>query len=240
MGPARQEQARQFLYSGSPRGDLAPAISAFTRRGDFASTTSPHNMAPTKAKTNDSNMKQKSLMSFFGKPATDKSTQKPAPKASGKPSTASNASKAQKPSTPESKGSDIPAPTSSAGASSGGESSVKQTPPTSDPVDVDMLFEEEIVKERVQAKAVSTFILDVLCYLNDALCRLALNVKSLSMTQTTKMGCLSRPNQAIQRHLPSLLLPRVSPSKIIFLFVLITPVRPGEETTRLCPVCGRE
>ncbi|KIM91619.1 hypothetical protein PILCRDRAFT_810908 [Piloderma croceum F 1598] len=114
-------------------------------------------MAPAKAKTNDNSMKQKSLMSFFGKPAADKSSQKPVPERSEKPLTASNASKSRKPSTPESKGSDMPAPTSSAEASSrssGGECSVMQTPPTSsDPIDVDMLSEEESVKERVQAKS---------------------------------------------------------------------------------------
>lgn len=128
-------------------------------------------MAPTDAKTNDSNMKQKSLMSFFGKPTAVKSVsgQKAfTSPSSGKSSSALNASKAPKSSPPESKNSDTLAPSSSAGISqksSGGGSSVKQTPPTSsDPIDVDMLSAEEGENERVQAKAVSKIVLLLLLY----------------------------------------------------------------------------
>lgn len=116
-------------------------------------------MASANKKANDTNMKQKSLMSFFGKPAAGKftSSQNPARQSNKQTSSASSASKLQNPTTPEAKSSDILAPTSSAGGStgsSGGCSSVKQTPPTSDLVDVDMLSAEEDAKERVQTKGV--------------------------------------------------------------------------------------
>src|ERR1700728_4493320 len=172
-------------------------------------------MAPAKAKTNDSSMKQKSLTSFFGKPSAAKagSSQKPAAQSSGKPSSL-NASKSQNPRTPESKGLHTLAPNSSAGASSkssGGGSSVKQTPPTSDPIDVDMLSAEEEENERVQAKGVSnsashdTNLLKLRVSL-----RLASNVKSLLTTRTTKTArCLLLDNRATSRHLPNLPLSKV-------------------------------
>ncbi|KAJ7695011.1 muts domain V-domain-containing protein [Mycena olivaceomarginata] len=81
--------------------------------------------------------KQKSLMNYFGK-APVKPTPKPTPKAS-----ASNASKV--PQTPESKGPDAAALNSSVAASTSsyGGSSPKETPPTSDVIDVDMFSSEE-------------------------------------------------------------------------------------------------
>jgi DNA mismatch repair protein MSH6 len=91
--------------------------------------------------------KQKSLMNYFGK-APVKPTPKPTPKAS-----ASNASKV--PQTPESKGPDVAALNSSVAASTSsyGGSSPKETPPTSDVIDVDMFSSEED-DTRVRVKTV--------------------------------------------------------------------------------------
>ena len=105
-------------------------------------------------------MKQKSLMSFFGKPVAEKSSsdKTPAAKSSGMASSASNASKSHIPTTPQQKGSDMLALNSSVGVSSrseGGGSSVKQTPPTSDSIDVDMFSAEEDEAKCVQAKKAS-------------------------------------------------------------------------------------
>ncbi|KAK7023852.1 DNA mismatch repair protein [Favolaschia claudopus] len=95
-------------------------------------------MAPKNSKAaTPKDGKQKSLMTYFGKPAA-----KPEPKSQPIPS-ASNASKV--PQTPESKHPDIHALNSSAAASTSsyGGSSSKETPPTSDVIDVDMLSSGE-------------------------------------------------------------------------------------------------
>ncbi|KAF8137603.1 muts domain V-domain-containing protein [Boletus edulis] len=83
--------------------------------------------APEKRSSSE-NMKQKSLMNFFGKPGA-----KPA-----KPTGASTLASVQSRRTHSQLG--------RGSASSDVESSVKDTPPTSDPIDVDMLSDEERVK----------------------------------------------------------------------------------------------
>ncbi|KAG8216932.1 muts domain I-domain-containing protein [Butyriboletus roseoflavus] len=86
-------------------------------------------------------MKQRSLMNFFGKPGAN----------STKPAGASTLA-----STPPSKSvSSRPVCSQLAGGpvSSDIESSVKDTPPTSEPIDVDMLSDEQGVKSAVRAKS---------------------------------------------------------------------------------------
>ncbi|PBK99844.1 DNA mismatch repair protein msh6 [Armillaria gallica] len=97
---------------------------------------------PPKAKPSTENMKQKSLMGWLSKgpdatPAKSNAS-KPALKAP-------NASKSQPKNlrTPESTKPDMRVLNSSASVSSFGDGSIKDTPPTSDPIDVDMLSEEE-------------------------------------------------------------------------------------------------
>ncbi|KAF9225721.1 DNA mismatch repair protein Msh6 [Gyrodon lividus] len=95
--------------------------------------------APEKQKSTD-NMKQKSLMNFFGKPPDAKFS---------KPTEATTKStSAAKPSrTPESKTTSSRVVSSSVARSSRSsdvESSVKDTPPTSEPIDIDMLSDEEV------------------------------------------------------------------------------------------------
>ena len=123
---------------------------------------------PAKDGQNTNKMKQKSLMSFFGKPpaasasgsnsAQAKSAKPPA--ATPKPKQAANASRAlvergsddtssdplvPEARTPRSKNASLSSVVADANftRSSDGASSVIQTPPTSDPVDVDMLSAEE-------------------------------------------------------------------------------------------------
>lgn len=107
------------------------------------------NMAP-KAKTSTENMKQKSLMGWFAKSPADK------PKATPKAPNASRSKAVANPVTPESKKPDVRALSSSVAASStsslGRGSNANDTPPTSDPIDVDM--EDEHITAR--AKSVST------------------------------------------------------------------------------------
>ncbi|KAJ6547168.1 DNA mismatch repair protein msh6 [Mycena capillaripes] len=94
-------------------------------------------MPPKSSKSNGDAPKQKSLMSWFGKAPA-----KPAPNTQTKePQASSNASKV--PQTPESKRPDIAALNSSAAASTSSYGSSKETPPTSDVIDVDMLSSEE-------------------------------------------------------------------------------------------------
>jgi DNA mismatch repair protein MSH6 len=201
-------------------------------------------MAPSKAKTNDSSMKQKSLMSFFGKPAADKSSQKLVPERSEKPPTASNASKSRKPSTPEPKGSDMPAPTSSGEASSrssGGGCSVKQTPPTSsDPIDVDMLSEEETAKERVQAKSVSTYWYDTY-YITKIVRYLQTRVKRKIVIDDSDEEDVSlvKKQSSYTASSPKSSATKSKSFRVYVLCLLIMPGRPGEETTCLCRVTGR-
>ncbi|KAG6377351.1 muts domain V-domain-containing protein [Boletus reticuloceps] len=87
----------------------------------------PQQKAPEKRSSSE-NMKQKSLMNFFGKPGA-----KPA-----KPTGASTLASVQSRRTHSQLG--------GGSASSDVESSVKDTPPTSDPIDVDLLSDEERVK----------------------------------------------------------------------------------------------
>lgn len=132
---------------------------------------------PAKDSQNASKMKQKSLVSFFGKaPAASASTSnssqaKPA-KASAaapKPKQVANASKTQiergsddtssdplfpEARTPRSKNASLSSVVADANftRSSDGASSVVQTPPTSDPVDVDMLSAEEAESKAMSSK----------------------------------------------------------------------------------------
>ncbi|KAF8556832.1 DNA mismatch repair protein Msh6 [Imleria badia] len=85
--------------------------------------------APEKRASSE-NMKQKSLINFFGK-----SGAKPA-----KPAGASTPASKSVPSKP------VRSQTARGSASSDVESSVKDTPPTNDPIDVDMLSDEQAVK----------------------------------------------------------------------------------------------
>lgn len=112
-------------------------------------------------KANDS-MKQKSLMSFFGKPADPKPS--PANKLAVKPKEqTSGASKSQPqqstaPRSQEVSTLDESTPTSSAEFSTTSTQQrrgVQETPLTSDPIDVDMLSADEEEIERVQTKKVS-------------------------------------------------------------------------------------
>lgn len=108
-------------------------------------------------------------MSFFNKGSDAKKAQQPSTKVSSTPKMApmkSDASKAKssassspmEPKTPQSKGPGLLALNSSAAASSQssyGGSSYKDTPPSSDPIDVDMASEEESESQRVRIKPVS-------------------------------------------------------------------------------------
>lgn len=102
-------------------------------------------MAPKK---NQESMKQKSLMSFFSKPSGNKSgednvkvssmklaakSRPPAPRSSSPPADSDYGNR-----TPASKGSSAIVVDASYTRSSDGGSSFKDTPPTSDPIDVDM------------------------------------------------------------------------------------------------------
>lgn len=125
-------------------------------------------MAPNaKDKATAEPKKQKSLMAFFSKgPAAT-----PSAKSAGKPfvapkpvkrdasqSSVSSAISHASPVTPELKRPNVRALNSSAAASSAssyGGSSVKDTPPTSDLIDVDMLSDEEDRNQRVRVKTVS-------------------------------------------------------------------------------------
>lgn len=141
-------------------------------------------MAPNaKDKASAEPKKQKSLMAFFSKgPAatpgsTTKSAGKPfvAPKPVKRDASQSSVSSSRSqmsPVTPELKRPNIRALNSSAAASSTssyGGSSVKDTPPTSDLIDVDMMSDEEDRNQRVRVKTVSNrFLFDAsLCDLND-------------------------------------------------------------------------
>lgn len=103
-------------------------ISHVSRQSVFtvASTMPSQQKAPEK-RVSSENMKQKSLINFFGKSgAKPTNVSTPAPK-----------SVPSKPTRPQlARGS----------ASSDVESSAKDTPPTSDPIDVDMLPDEQPVK----------------------------------------------------------------------------------------------
>ncbi|KAI0630999.1 DNA mismatch repair protein Msh6 [Trametes polyzona] len=123
-------------------------------------------MAPQKAKEGADKMKQKSLMSFFGKPAAkdDGDAAKTAPTPKSKPNKVSATPKVTKTSakenvrnqdasspamkeaqTPLAKGSSQSSGIVSATytRSSEGGSSARDTPPTSDPIDVDMISDAE-------------------------------------------------------------------------------------------------
>ena len=104
-----------------------------------------HEMAPKK---NQESMKQKSLMSFFSKPSGNKGgkdnakvsslkpaakSRPPAPRSSSPPAESDYGNR-----TPASKGSAARVVDASYTRSSDGGSSFKDTPPTSDPIDVDM------------------------------------------------------------------------------------------------------
>ncbi|KAH7907952.1 muts domain V-domain-containing protein [Hygrophoropsis aurantiaca] len=91
--------------------------------------------APQKTKSNE-NMKQKSLMNFFGKPAESKTPVQP--KNTDISTTMPNADDV-----PVSKPQFTKALTSSSKSSDAGNSSFGHTPPTSDPIDVDMLSDAE-------------------------------------------------------------------------------------------------
>jgi DNA mismatch repair protein MSH6 len=114
-------------------------------------------MAPS-SKPHAEPLKQKSLMSFFSKgPNTtpnakvQKSFAKPAPKAS-KPDASSSQQSSQDPCTPESKSMDLLALNSSAMGSSNSWRG-RSTPPTSDPIDVDMVSSDEDEKQIVRKAA---------------------------------------------------------------------------------------
>ncbi|TFY82733.1 hypothetical protein EWM64_g1284 [Hericium alpestre] len=135
-------------------------------------------MAPpnVKSKSSAGDMKQKSLISFFGKPADGSSNAKPKagfkpPARTKHPRVASDAHTSSSP-PPESNAYQTPAskknmPDSLAMASatytrsSDGGSSFKDTPPTSDPIDVDLLSGEEdgeeviVKKSRAKRKVIS-------------------------------------------------------------------------------------
>lgn len=108
-------------------------------------------------KLND--MKQKSLMSFFGKPAEAKSNS--ANQSAGTPSSASKSQPSTQ-KTPVSKPKELTNSTKTTPSSSADngmrsdkdKSSAKDTPPTSDAIDVDMLSGEEEQNERVQVPKV--------------------------------------------------------------------------------------
>lgn len=120
-------------------------------------------MAP-KAKLAADTMKQKSLTSWFAQGPTTKDTPKAAPKptgiSTGVAASTSQESRAVEPKTPESKPISRRALNSSAAVSSrsshgGSQSSIKDTPPTSDVIDVDMVSsDEEDRDKRVSAKNV--------------------------------------------------------------------------------------
>ena len=92
-----------------------------------------------KTRTSSENMKQKSLINFFGKPAA-----KPA----GAPTPASKSASSGP----------MRSQLASGSASSDVEYSVKDTPPTSDPIDVDMLSDDQAVKSPTRCKPVSRYI----------------------------------------------------------------------------------
>ena len=112
-------------------------------------------MAPS-SKPHTEPMKQKSLMSWFGKgpsatpnAKTTKSSAKLAPTSSKRDASSSQLSSSQEPCTPESKSMNFLALNSSAmggSASSRGRS----TPPTSDPIDVDMVSSDEDAKRSIR------------------------------------------------------------------------------------------
>lgn len=121
-----------------------------------------HTMPSQKSNSKAEPTKQKSLMTWFSKAPnnTGASATKSAPNAS---TPQSRARLPADPHTPESKGLDLRVLNSSAAVSSkysDAGSSVKDTPPTSDPIDIDMLSStEEEENQRVQAKFVSTLLL---------------------------------------------------------------------------------
>ncbi|KAF8840553.1 DNA mismatch repair protein Msh6 [Paxillus ammoniavirescens] len=95
---------------------------------------------PEKQKSTE-NMKQKSLMNFFGKPPDAKSS-KPT-----EPTVFKSTSAAKQMRTPESKtilSRHVTSSVACSSRSSDVEGSVRDTPPTSDPIDVDMLSDEEV------------------------------------------------------------------------------------------------
>ncbi|KAK0501656.1 muts domain V-domain-containing protein [Armillaria luteobubalina] len=98
-------------------------------------------MAP-KAKPSTENMKQKSLMGWLSKGADAIPAKSHASKPAFKAPNAST-SKPKNLRTPESTKPDIRVLNSSASVSSFGDGSIKDTPPTSDPIDLDMLSDEE-------------------------------------------------------------------------------------------------
>lgn len=110
-------------------------------------------MAPTQK--SNAEPKQKSLMTWFGKgPAAtpNSKTTKPSVKGSAKSSASqSQPSSSQEPRTPESKSLDFNALNSSVMASSA-SSIGRSTPPTSDPIDVDMMSSDEDEGIRVQVR----------------------------------------------------------------------------------------
>jgi hypothetical protein len=118
-------------------------------------------MAPQKPKPQADAMKQKSLMSWFGQPSSsNNSNPKPANAKLTAQNVASNsASKSrQVPKTPDPKGRDALvaiSPAAMSSRSSDGGLSALDTPPTSDPIDIDMLSAEE---DDVIVQPVSAFV----------------------------------------------------------------------------------
>ena|ERR1700761_1188633 len=111
-------------------------------------------MPPKSSKAGDA-PKQKSLMTWFGK-APDNPPRKSTPK-----QPASNATTV--PQTPESKRPDLRVLNSSAAASASsyGGSSSKDTPPTSDVIDIDMLSDQEDRRVRVTTVRLASMYLSI-------------------------------------------------------------------------------
>ncbi|KAG7445110.1 DNA mismatch repair protein Msh6, partial [Guyanagaster necrorhizus] len=102
---------------------------------------------PPKAKPSTENTKQKSLMGWLSKGSNATPARPTASTPAVKTSNAST-SKPANPRTPQSTKPDIRVLNSSASVSSFGDSAIKDTPPTSDPIDVDMLSEEDAPRKR--------------------------------------------------------------------------------------------
>lgn len=117
-------------------------------------------MAPSQKSNAQGDGKQKSLMAWLKKPQTGPNNAAQSTSGAAKVQPVKQG-KAIELRTPESKKYDrahIHSSGVKSSRSSDGGSSVKDTPPTSDPVDVDMLSAEESSEsERVQAKSVSIF-----------------------------------------------------------------------------------
>lgn len=158
-------------------------------------------MAPSKLKPVDAT-KQKSLLGWLSKPAGD-SKPSPSQKPSGQKSNAkSNVSKAEKPSSSvsPSKSSDMDTSNLSTNINSKSMEGVRasnfvETPPTSDPIDVDMLSpEEDEEKRRPQAKAVSLKLWNtpLWCWITSLARRIASNARWSSKIRTRMKACHSR------------------------------------------------